>query len=623
MVIFLFCIKAYSQNHTDTIVSLHEINVSSSGINYSPGKKSLTLDSASVQANSFASLAELLTSSSSLYIKNYGPGSSSILSIRGGGASQSIVLWNGIKLENPMLALTDISLVPVIFLDKISIEYGNRCVESGSGAIGGLINLQSQMNFDKGVHASFLSQYSSYNDLMYAAVAGLSTKKISTTIKWFEHRADNNYTFTNLAKQGHPLDTLSNSAYYSKGILNENSFRPGASQLVNLRFWYEATDRQIPPSMTESSSNAKQFDESVRLNGDWKFNFNHLVFSAKAAYMNEVLNYSVNHSTDNSHFNTLIGIVELNYVINSYHTLKMGVEEVYNSASEKAFGKDVNINRLSFFEVYSFEIKKLKLVSSLQVREEFTDSRIDPLIASLGFDKQILNNLTLKMSATRNYRRPSLNDLFWTPGGNPALLPESGWSADAEIIHLFSGPGYSNTTSVAVYNRDIQNQISWLPDAAYWSPQNIHAISKGVEFENKFQIKINKFSVSESIGYQYVNSVYGDHALTSKDKSGKQQIYMPNHRISINTDLALNKYLLHITYLFTSFSYTTTDNSSFIDPYQVVNIYLAKAIERKKISVLLHFGLNNLLNESYQVIEYRPMPGRIFNFGIKLNYQSN
>ena len=35
----------------------------------------------------------------------------------------------------------------------------------------------------------------------------------------------------------------------------------------------------------------------------------------------------------------------------------------------------------------------------------------------------------------RSYRAPTLNERYWVPGGNPALLPEAGWGSEAGLRH--------------------------------------------------------------------------------------------------------------------------------------------------------------------------------------------
>jgi len=575
-----------------------------------------------VRNHAFANAGEILSLASPLQVKNYGPGSSATLSIRGTGASQSLITWNGISIENPLLGQNDLSILPAFFIDRISIEYGNRCAESGSGAIGGVIDLRSDPPVNKGVELSLLSQVSDFNDWNEGMLAGFSNAKISSRVKYFHHSADNDYTFYNLAKAGHPLDTLSNSHDESHGIMCENVYRLNAFQQINLDNWYQKTDRQIPPSMTEHSSDARQVDEALRLAGGWNCRKDHFMVSANGAFDDETLDYSVHHAEDNSNFKTLTGKADASWNIHPV-TLEAGTEIRHTRARESAYGKDIRQDHLSFYQGCLYENKKWKFASSLQVREEFIDSRYDPPILSAGLDKPLPLNLAIKASAARNYRTPSLNELYWIPGGNPLLLPEQGWSEDITLEHVVHGKKISMQSTVTLFHHDIEDQITWLPGDAYWSPENVHTVTKGIEASNTCNLKLDQMTYTLIASYQFTRSEYGKDPFTSVEREGNQQIYIPEHRFVLNFQAAYRNYFLDCHYSFTSLSYTTSDNLNFINPYQLVNLYLSKHIHVNKLLIVVQGSVNNLLNESYQIIEYRPMPLRTYTFGIQLDYKSN
>jgi iron complex outermembrane receptor protein len=69
----------------------------------------------------------------------------------------------------------------------------------------------------------------------------------------------------------------------------------------------------------------------------------------------------------------------------------------------------------------------------------------------------------IKTNIARNYHEPSLNDLYYIPGGNPELKSEKGATADI-------GTGYSGNIGKSSYHvtlngyfSEIENWIIWLP----------------------------------------------------------------------------------------------------------------------------------------------------------------
>ena len=60
------------------------------------------------------------------------------------GASQTVIDWNGININSPMLGQSDLSLIPVGLIDDIQIYYGGASMLLNNGGIGGAINLETK-----------------------------------------------------------------------------------------------------------------------------------------------------------------------------------------------------------------------------------------------------------------------------------------------------------------------------------------------------------------------------------------------------------------------------------------------------------------------------------------------
>lgn len=76
-----------------------------------------------------------------------------------------------------------------------------------------------------------------------------------------------------------------------------------------------------------------------------------------------------------------------------------------------------------------------RLGMSLVLREEMFGTEWTPLIPAFFVDYQLSKkgNVIAKASITRNYRFPTLNDLYFMPGGNPKLKNESGFTYEAGL----------------------------------------------------------------------------------------------------------------------------------------------------------------------------------------------
>jgi len=87
-----------------------------------------------------------------------------------------------------------------------------------------------------------------------------------------------------------------------------------------------------------------------------------------------------------------------------------------------------------------------KVELSLLLRIEMADAELLPLMPRIGFNYQVLKNEQFYFSASisRNYNLPTLNDLYWYPGGNKELKAESG-------IEVESGLNFSKTLNTSFH----------------------------------------------------------------------------------------------------------------------------------------------------------------------------
>ena len=86
-------------------------------------------------------LANIISSSSSVYIKQYG--ALATPTFRGSSSSHTLVLWNGMPINSIANGLADLSGIFCNSFSDIVIVNGGEGSLFGSGAIGGSIHLNS------------------------------------------------------------------------------------------------------------------------------------------------------------------------------------------------------------------------------------------------------------------------------------------------------------------------------------------------------------------------------------------------------------------------------------------------------------------------------------------------
>ena len=107
-------------------------------------------------------LADLLAAETSVFIKSYGQGSLATSSFRGGSAAHTAVLWNGIPINSPTTGQVDFSLIPVNFFNNSRIDFGGGSSLWGSGAIGGVVQLERKAEYNQDLQLNVSTQIGSF-----------------------------------------------------------------------------------------------------------------------------------------------------------------------------------------------------------------------------------------------------------------------------------------------------------------------------------------------------------------------------------------------------------------------------------------------------------------------------
>jgi iron complex outermembrane receptor protein len=265
---------------------------------------------------------------------------------------------------------------------------------------------------------------------------------------------------------------------------------------------------------------------------------------------------------------------------------------------------------------------------SLLGRQVFIDGHPAPFIPSVGLEYASASfpGFFIKTNFAKNYHHPSLNDLYYIPGGNPNLKPEEGLMADLGMGYTKTSGNLTFMTSVNGYASKISNWIIWLPSSqGYWVPFNMKTVeASGIEFKADLKGKISSFRYQVNTNYAYTRSINKDDPMNWADESyGKQLPFIPVHSANISATLTKNGFHLTWTWNYYSKRYTTssTDKDSELDviyPYIMNNLYIGKNFSFRKRSFDIELKILNLFDEEYRTVLQNMMPGR--NYSLLLRY---
>ena len=107
------------------------------------GLQKTNFDSLELKESISLSMADVLTYNAPVFVKSYGRATLSTIAFRGTSASHTQVTWNDMKINSPMLGMTDFSTIPSYFIDDASLLHGTSSVNETGGGLGGVVKLST------------------------------------------------------------------------------------------------------------------------------------------------------------------------------------------------------------------------------------------------------------------------------------------------------------------------------------------------------------------------------------------------------------------------------------------------------------------------------------------------
>ena len=616
--LYFFFVANYGFGQVDTVLTISTIEVNARTIrSQALGGRMDTWSNEVLQNNAGASIADLLRKESNVFVKSYGLGSIATTAIRGASAGHSVVVWNGFALQSPMLGLLDLSMLPSGLMDKVAIQYGGQSTLWGSGAIGGVIHLDNQVIFGDKTTIDVQASYGSFGTVQQQAIFKKSKNNWSSSTRLFNQSATNDFEYS--IRPDLPKKTQTHAKMKQQGLLQELAFQVKPNQLLSLHFWTQRAEREIPPTTTQTNSEAVQEDDFIRTTLQWEMKRRQHKLKAKTAYFFEHIDYqdpTIGISAL-SNFKTLITEVEGEWKQNERSTFHWGINDTYTTAKADSYSKNRSENRAALFLAWQHQRGIWK--AQFNIRQELVDAMFVPMMPSLGIEGRLKEHLLLKAKVSRNYRLPTLNDRFWEPGGNADLQAENGWSEEVSLNAFGDKNRHSWSYSLTGFNRHIDNWILWsiAEGNAFWSANNITKVwSRGLEQRIRYAFTAKDWTVHINGGYDYIRSTNQVALESPRIAAGEQLIYVPIHQSFIKASFSYRALQAIYHHTFTGTSQGISDT---LPSYQLGSLRFQFQLPYKNWNTLFFLQTNNIWNTNYRVIERRAMPGRYFQFGINFN----
>ena len=611
-----------AQNVVDTSIILSDIEITENrNLVRQIGGNTLNFETQELSESNIQSLSDLLESQSNIYIKSYGQGGISSSSIQGGNGSQTALLWNGIPIQNAMLSLSDLSLLPIHAIEEIHIQKGGNSALWGSGAIGGVINLSNKADFRNNTSVISQSLYGDFGLFSQNLMLSFGNKRFQSRTKVFSLSANNDFNYT--IDGNNPIEKKqSNAAQKSLNLLQDIYWKLDSNNQLSLNLWLQNSERQFPPTIVQNQSLARQDDQSFRSLLDWKTISKRGIRNIKLGFIEEHLNYfdELIGLSAPSHFRSFYSELSQKWEFEKQHFL---LAASYNNTKAWTNNYLENAQEEQISLIGSWNYNWSRWQANLSLRQVLVNQQWQPFIPAIALNFDLNKQWWLNFKLSRNYRLPGLNDRFWVPGGNGDLLAESGWAQDIALNHESRSNQNTFGFGLSAYNKHIDNWILWgrLPQESFFSAHNLTKVwSRGLELSARYDYQLNKYRLKLNSSYSYTLST-NQLALESPNIAAGQQLpYTPRHKLHLGLSNKMGPLELKYNHIITG---QVSGFNETVSQWQLADVTVSYSKELNKIKGSLFFQINNLWDEDYFVIERRPMPGRNYQVGLNILFKKN
>ncbi|WP_282043822.1 TonB-dependent receptor plug domain-containing protein [Winogradskyella flava] len=552
---------------------------------------------ADIKNSAAVNVADLLQQVAGVDIRRRGTGGSQAdLHIRGGGFDQTLLLIDGIKMDDAQTGHhTMNAALPIEVIERIEIIKGPAARVFGQNAFTGAINIVTKKNLNNTVSTNV--ETGSFGQLNGNVTAGAALENSShivhvgrVTSEGYRNNSDydnSNYFLKSVFnKKEQPIEMIATFFERKFGAENFYTTNPDWNE-------YEETQNSLIAFTTTFRTNKLKIQPRVY----WKRNQD--MFLLKRFEPNFFRNFHISDKIGaeaNASYTSELGITGFGVDISKIYLRSN------NLGNRNRFMTNVFLeHRFSLLE------NKLDITPGVALTY-FSDFKFHAFPGlDIGFD--ISSNLKAYGNIGYTYRIPTYTDLYYSDprtNGNPDLAPEEAFAQELGIKYI--APKFRAT--LAVFNRDAKNLIDYIrPNATetIFTATNITEVNtKGLEFDAAYNFKLNGFTQTLAFGYANLD----DNILDQNEELSRYSLNTLKHQYTTRFSTQLFKNMRqNIVY---KYAERTTG--------QTYNVWDASLVWRLK-QMELTITASNIFDADYIETGFTPMPPSNVLFGLRYNFQ--
>lgn len=607
---------------------------------------------AEIKTNPAQSIQDLLEHALSVDVRQRGAnGVQADISIRGGSFDQTLILLNGIPMNDPQTGHHNLNLpISLESITRIEILEGPASRIFGPNAFSGAINIITEIQNNKTLKLNLSGgEHGLYNTSISASHPGRKTQHyLQVNTSGANGYIDNSdYSIQNVFYQGN-LNTNHGKFNLQSGYLNKafgaNSFYTSAypEQFEHIKTKFLSLSYSLKNKL-KTSVYWKQHNDRFELFREDRFQENNGFYINEAndtavfvPNVYEEWNYYSGHNYHQTNifgFNSNVNLkskfgvssIGIHYKFDHIYSNVLGEkldQEIKIANKENAFyTKSASRHSYDVFVEHAYKFKNFSF--STGALGEYTNAYGFNVIAGGEAGYYLNSSIKTMISLNQSLRLPTYTDLFYSgPSnyGNPNLKPEKAMNYEVAI----KGSHNYVQWHLGSFLRRGKDVIDWVKlegESKYTTRNYTKLITYGIETSINIMfpknLSFSKYTENIRLSYTYISLekeplVYGESAYVLDHLKHKLNI-QGKHFITNNIGLSWNFSFQDRNGSFTD---ALTGESKEYLPFGLMDLRVF--LQNK--SWRLYFETSNLFDKKYQDLGNLIQPGRWIKIGSSFEF---
>ncbi len=592
--------SANAQENSIQNDTLNELVITSSRIDLPFKENSRTIQvvtAAEIQKMGVTNVADVLQQVAGVDVRRQGvSGMQADLYIRGGSFDQTLLLIDGIKVDDPQTGHHTLNMaLPVDVIKRIEIIKGPAARIFGQNAFTGAVNIVTKDGVDNSLTAKL--QAGSFHQFLGEVVGTVANENSNHIIQVGKHFSEGyreNSDFDNTSifvksqfnKNKLPINLLTS---YNERKFGANGFYG----IPSAKNQYEATQASLIGVSTEIQKG--NFTWKPRIY--WRRNQDEYIYirSNPSIYRNLHITNKIAAEL-NASYESKLGVTGFGVEFSKYY---IGSNNLGDNQREIA----------TLFVEHRFQLLHDKLDITPGIAASYFSDFDNQVFPGIDLGYSVSDNIKVYSNVGYTYRVPTYTDLYYIGPqaiGNENLQAEKALAEEVGVRFYFS----KLDVSIAGFNRDSQDLIDYVrlsETDTYFTPLNIQDVqTQGIEIDASYSFTILNATQKINAGYTYID----DEVKKSGVAESRYSINSMKHQV---TTALMMQWFKNFS---TNFAYRYVERTSGIS-YSVCDASANYELDQFVFSLYA----NNIFDEDYSETGNLPMPKGNVMFGVQYRFK--